>query len=144
MGQIDFALELIAPLGRFDPNLAPLDIRTLDGCEFISLDPFARFQADIESTIAGAGARVRYACETTSVIAALRLVQLGVGCTFVDPFVADSVTGDTCTRHITDPPLPGAYSIFTRPGNPMNADTRLMLKLLATLVSDYGATLIVS
>lgn len=104
-------------------------LRDLDGVPFVSLDPFASYQESIERAFAGTGAAVSYVCETSSQLTASRLVELGVGCAFLDPFVAAAVAGPGIAIRRPVPGIALAYGVFAPPSMVMSAEAKAFLAM---------------
>jgi DNA-binding transcriptional LysR family regulator len=90
---IEFELRLAGPSTLIPFSEEAVDLGQLGNLPFISLDPFATYQESIEAILGAAGIDVTYVCETSSVVTAAQLVRLGVGCAFLDPFIASAVRG---------------------------------------------------
>ena len=109
-----FELSLAVPRSLLPSNAAPVDgvwpsLPRLAGLPFISLDPFASYQESVEATLARQGLDVRYVAETTSVVTAALMTRAGVGCAFLDPFIAAALTGSEVVTGRTCPAVPMAY-----------------------------------
>ena len=109
---IEFELRLAGPATLMPASGGPLDLEILDGMPFVSLDPFATYQESIETALHETGVDVGYVCETSSVVTAAQLVRLGVGCAFLDPFIAASVRGPEVRVSKIRQKLTHAYGVY--------------------------------
>ena len=73
---------------------------------------------------------VQMACETSSVMAAARLVDLGVGCAFLDPFVARTLNNPTVGIRKLSPHITHSYSILAPSNASISEEARKFLKCL--------------
>jgi DNA-binding transcriptional LysR family regulator len=88
---IEFDLYFAGPIELLPKSGQEMSLSHLSGQPFISLDPFASYQKSVELALKKQKIDVQIACETSSVMAAARIVDLGVGCAFLDPFVAGTL-----------------------------------------------------
>jgi len=135
---IDFDLRLAAPAPLLAPGDDATTVQNLDGLPFISLDPFATYQEGVEQRFAQAGINVRYVCETSSVLTAARLVELGVGCAFLDPFVAKAIVSPTVVSRRVQPPITHAYGVFAPTKRPLRGEAERALKMIHEVVRELG------
>jgi DNA-binding transcriptional LysR family regulator len=111
-------------------------MQQLDGLPFISLDPFATYQEGVERSFAEAGISVHFVCETSSVLTAARLVELGIGCAFLDPFVADTIVGPKVVSCRVQPPIPHAYGVFAPAKRPLSSETERTLEMIRQVAQE--------
>ncbi len=135
---INFQLLLAGPLDLLPDDGAEITVDRLDGLPFISLDPFATYQESVERTLSAAGVAVRFTCETSSVLTAARLVALGVGCAFLDPFVARTMASPTVGISRVSPAITQSYGIFGPSNTPVGEETAQVLDNLRAVVRDHG------
>ena len=109
---VEFELMLAGPSNMLPENDGSIDLERLAGAPFISLDPFATYQESIEAVLGEAGVDVSYVCETSSVVTAAQLVRLGVGCAFLDPFIANTVRGSDIQVSNIRQKLTHSYGIY--------------------------------
>ena len=109
-----FTLALAVPRTLLPQGEEPVDgvwpsLERLAGLPFISLDPFASYQESTEAALARVGVQVSYVAETTSVVTAALMARAGIGCAFLDPFIAAAFTGPEIAIGHTTPAMPHAY-----------------------------------
>lgn len=135
---VDFDLRFVGPVDLLPSDGEEIPLERLDGLPFISLDPFATYQESVERALSAAGVRVRFTCETSSVLAAARLVALGAGCAFLDPFVAQTIAGPSVGSRKLSPAITLGYSIFAPANIPLGEETKHILANLRAVVDDLG------
>lgn len=135
---IDFDLILAGPIELLPTNSDDISLDQLDGMPLISLDPLATYQESVERTLAAAGVAVQRVCETSSILAAARLVSLGVGCAFLDPFVTQTIAGPTVGLRKITPAIRHSYSILSPTNTPISEETRHILISLRAVIDDFG------
>ena len=132
--KIDFELYLAGPVGSLPEDDAPIDLGSLEGLPFISLDPFATYQEGIETMLAETGVEVTYVCETSSVVTAAQLVRSGVGCAFLDPFISSLVRGPGIRVVSVRQKLMHAYGIYAPSSGPLSHEATQFLELVLDYV----------
>ena len=128
VARIDFELHLAGPVSSFPVEDDPIDLGSLGGLPFISLDPFATYQEGIETMLAETGVEVIYVCETSSVVTAAQLVRAGVGCAFLDPYISGSVRGPRVKVVSVRQKLMHAYGIYAPSGGPLSHEATKFLE----------------
>jgi len=134
---IDFDLCLAGPTSMLPSMSDDVSLDQLSGLPFISLDPLATYQESVEHTLRTAGVEVQRVCETSSVMAAARLVSLGVGCAFLDPFVARTIVGPSVSLRKIKPAITHSYSILSPNNTPVSEETRQILICLRTVLENF-------
>ncbi|MDA1100033.1 MAG: LysR family transcriptional regulator [Proteobacteria bacterium] len=137
---MDFQLCLAAPVDLLPIDSDDVSLVHLNGLPFISLDPFASYQESVVRALTAAGTTVRFTCETSSVVTAARLVALGAGCAFLDPFVARTIAGPKVSLRKTSPAIRHSYSIFAPSNTPIGEETRHILASLRTVVDEFSGS----
>ena len=125
---VNFQLLLAGPVDLLPDDGREITVDRLDGLPFISLDPFATYQESVERTLSAAGVAVRFTCETSSVLTAARLVDLGVGCAFLDPFVARTMASPRVAVRRMSPAITQSYGIFAPSNTPVGEETAQIRK----------------
>jgi DNA-binding transcriptional LysR family regulator len=133
---IEFDLCFAGPAHLLTTEGDSLSLDQLAGMPFISLDPFATYQESVERALKAADIEVRLACETSSVMAAARLVELGVGCAFLDPFVAQTINNPAVAVRKLTPVITHSYSVFAPSNTPLGDETKYVLECLNAIVDD--------
>ena len=133
---LSFDLRVAAPTEMARDNGPGIDLRTLQGKDFISLDPFATYQESIERAFSDARTTVNYVCETSSQLAAARLVALGVGCAFLDPFVADTIACPEIVVCRPSPEIRHTYGVHIPPSTAITTEARAFLALTRATVEE--------
>ncbi|NQW10192.1 MAG: LysR family transcriptional regulator [Alphaproteobacteria bacterium] len=136
---LSFDLRVAVTADMIHEDGPDIDLRTLQGKRFVSLDPFATYQESIERAFADAQTTVSYVCETSSQLAAARLVALGVGCAFLDPFVADTVARTGIAIRRPSPKIEHAYGVYAPPSTAITAEARTFLVLTRAAVEEANA-----
>ena len=131
---INVDLVLAGPSVYLPSGDDEVDLGTLGRLPFISLDPFATYQESIESALEVSGTKVAYICETSSVVTAGQLVRLGVGCAFLDPFIARSVSGPETTVRKIKPSISHTYGIYAAPGTAVTGEVAALLDAIHNVV----------
>ncbi len=136
-----FSLVLAAPKSLLPPDVGPVggiwpDLERLAELPFISLDPFASYQESVETVLARLDLGVRYVAETTSVVTAALMTRAGVGCAFLDPFIAAALTGSEVVVARTRPEVPHAYGAHVPHGAEVAPEAS---RLLAAIGHVMGA-----
>jgi DNA-binding transcriptional LysR family regulator len=134
-----FKLALAVPRSLLPPDEELVDgvwpsLERLAELPFISLDPFASYQESTESVLAGLGLKVSYMAETTSVVTAALMTRAGVGCAFLDPFIAAAFTGPEVVIGRTVPPMPHAYGAHIPRGADISPETKRLLNAIEQIV----------
>lgn len=134
-----FKLVLAVPRALLPPGQEPVDgvwpsLACLAELPFISLDPFASYQESTEAVLARLGLKVSYMAETTSVVTAALMTRAGVGCAFLDPFIAAAFTGPEVVIGRTTPPMPHAYGAHVPRGADISPETRRLLNAIEQVV----------
>ena len=135
---IDFDLRVVGPASLLARIGDETTLQQLAGLAFISLDPFATYQEGVEQRFAEAGINVRFVCETSSVLTAARLVELGTGCAFLDPFVADAIVGPKVVSRRVQPPISHAYGVFAPTNRPLRGEAERALGLIREVARELG------
>ena len=103
------------------------DLERLARLPFISLDPFASYQESVEAVLARLDLGVHYVAETTSVVTAALMTRAGVGCAFLDPFIAAAFSGPAVMVALTRPEVPHAYGAHVPHGTEVAPEARRLL-----------------
>lgn len=114
VAEYPFQLALAVPQSLLPPEERPVEgiwpnLERIAQLPFISLDPFASYQESTEAVLDCLGLKVRYVAETTSVVTAALMTRAGVGCAFLDPFIAATFAGPKVVVAQTKPAMPHAY-----------------------------------
>ena len=133
---IEFDLRFAGPRSILADKPDEVSVKDLDGVPFISLDPFASYQESVERTLKAANVDVHLACETSSVMAAARLVELGVGCALLDPFVAATINDPTVSVRKLSPRITHRYSVFAPSNALISEETEHFLDSLNNVVDE--------
>jgi DNA-binding transcriptional LysR family regulator len=133
---IEFDLCFAGPAHLLPADGDSLSLDQLAGMPFISLDPFATYQESVERALKAANIEVRLACETSSVMAAAQLVELGVGCALLDPFVARTINNPSVAIKKLTPAITHSYSVFAPSNTPLGDETKYVLESLNAVVDD--------
>lgn len=133
--EIPFELELAVPRHLLSDRIRPVDgfwpdLAALGGLPWVSLDPFASYQESVEAAWSALGIEPHYVSETTSLVTAAILARAGVGCAFLDPFVARTLAGpETVIARIT-PPIVHSYGVHVPVGATPSSEALRMLDLI--------------
>ena len=106
----------------------PIDLGSLGGLPFISLDPFAIYQEGIKTLLAETSVEVNYVCEISSVVTVVHLVRAGVGCAFLNPYISGSVRGTRVKVVPVRQILMHAYGIYALSGGPLSHEASKFLE----------------
>ncbi len=131
--EIRFELELAVPRALMPDTLHPVDgvwpdLAALGTLPFISLDPFASYQESVEAAWSALAIEPNFVCETTSLATAALLSNAGVGCAFLDPFVARRLAGPETVVARLSPPIIHGYGVHVPSGAAPSAEADRMLR----------------
>jgi len=135
---INFDLRLVGPAAELANGDGETSLKRLDGMDFISLDPFATYQEGVERSFAEAGISVRFVCETSSVLTAARLVELGIGSAFLDPFVAEAISSSKVVSRRVRPPITHAYGVFAPMERPLSGEAERTLDMIRDVARELA------
>ncbi len=135
---IAFDLRLAAPRELLPHAGDVIALDQLGGLPFISLDPFASYQESVERHLDAAGVAVRFVCETSSTLTAARLVELGTGCAFLDPFVARSLVSGSVVTCRVDPAFGHSYGVFAPQSLPLSDEAGQALDFLRRAAAELS------
>jgi DNA-binding transcriptional LysR family regulator len=127
---IEFDLYFAGPIELLPKGGQEMSLSHLSGQSLISLDPFENYQESVERALKKKKIDVQMACETSSVMAAARLVDLGVGCAFLDPFVAHTLNNPTVGIRKLSPHITHSYSILAPSNASISEEASKFLKCL--------------
>ena len=127
---IEFDLYFAGPLELLPKDGREIPLSNLNGQPFISLDPFSSYQESVERALKKQKIDVQLACETSSLMTAARLVDLGVGCAFLDPFVARTLNNPAVGVRKLTPHITHSYSILTPSNTLASEEVNNFLKCL--------------
>ena len=139
IAEYPFRLVLAVPHSLLSPEEGPVDgvwpnLERIAQLPFISLDPFASYQESTEAVLARLGLKVNYVAETTSVVTAALMTRAGVGCAFLDPFIAATFTGPNVIVGQTEPAMPHAYGAHVPGGADIAPEARRLLDAIDQIV----------
>lgn len=134
---IEFDLYFAGYVDLLPADTLKMPLSQIDGQPFISLDPFARYQDSVERALKKHKIDVRLVCETSSVTAAARLVDLGVGCAFLDPFSARTLSNPAVGARKLTPGITHSYSILAPANTPIREETNYFLTCLNDVADEY-------
>ena len=135
---IAFDLRLVLPRGLLPGLGEVVALERLGDLPFISLDPFASYQESVERNLEAAGVAVQFVCETSSTLTAARLVELGTGCAFLDPFVARSLTSGSVVTCRADPAFGHSYGVFAPHSLPLSDEAGQALDFLRQVAAELS------
>lgn len=139
VAEFPFQLVLAVPEGLLARDETPVDglwpsLERIAQLPFISLDPFASYQESTEAMLSRLGLSVRYVAETTSVVTAALMTRAGVGCAFLDPFIAATFTGPDVLVGRTQPAMPHSYGAHAPRGAEIAPEARRLLDAIEQVV----------
>lgn len=134
---IEFDLYFAGPTELLPKNAQNIPLAQLDGQSFISLDPFARYQDSVERALKKEKIDVRLVCETSSVMAAARLVDLGVGCALLDPFSARTLSNPAVGIRKLTPKITHSYSILAPSNTSIKEEVNCFLNYVNEVANEY-------
>ena len=139
VAEYPFQLELAVPKTLLSPKDNPIEgiwpnLERIAQLPFISLDPFALYQESTEAALDGLGLKVKYVAETTSVVTAALMTRAGVGCAFLDPFIAATFTGPEVIVAKTEPALPHAYGAHVPSGAEIAPEASRILEAINQII----------
>jgi DNA-binding transcriptional LysR family regulator len=81
---------------------------------------------------------VRFVCETSSTLTAARLVELGTGCAFLDPFVARSLTSGSVVTCRANPAFGHSYGVFAPQSLPLSDEAGQALDFIREVAAEFS------
>ena len=139
VAEYPFRLALAVPRALLPTDEEPIDgvwpsLERVAQLPFISLDPFASYQESTEAVLARLGLKVSYVAETTSVVTAALMTRAGIGCAFLDPFIAATFAGAEVVVGRTEPAMPHAYGAHVPRGAEIAPEARRLLDAIEQVV----------
>jgi DNA-binding transcriptional LysR family regulator len=72
------------------------------------------------------------------VLTAARLVELGVGCAFLDPFVAAAIAGPKVVSRRVKPSITHAYGVFAPTERPLSGEAERTLDMIRDVARELA------